>query len=95
MAGEFAGARLHVPLEVVSEARAALDHSGPESLLAFGCGSAIGLGKALAFETGLPLAVIATTYSGSEMTAVWGNSDGRMKRTFRNSKVAPRTESGG
>ena len=90
MAGEFAGARLHVPLEVVAEARAALDHSGPEALLAFGGGSAIGLGKALAFETGLPLAAIATTYSGSEMTAVWGNSDGRMKRTFRNSEVAPR-----
>ena len=90
MAGEFAGAKLHVPLEVVAEARAALDHFQPESLLAFGGGSAIGLGKALAFETKLPLAVIATTYSGSEMTSVWGNSDGRMKRTFRNAEVAPR-----
>ena len=90
MAGEFAGAKLHVPLEVVAEARTALDHFQPESLLAFGGGSAIGLGKALAHETKLPLAAIATTYSGSEMTAVWGNSDGRMKRTFRNTEVAPR-----
>lgn len=90
MAGEFSGAKLHVPVEVVTEARAALDHCAPESLLAFGGGSAIGLGKALAFETKLPLAVIATTYSGSEMTAVWGNSDGKMKRTFRNGEVAPR-----
>jgi alcohol dehydrogenase class IV len=90
MAGEFDGAKLHVPLEVVGEARAALDHVRPDSLLAFGGGSAIGLGKALAFEMKLPLAAIATTYSGSEMTAVWGNSDGRMKRTFRNIEVAPR-----
>jgi len=90
MAGEFSGARLHVPLEVVAEARRALDHFAPESLLAFGGGSAIGLGKALAFETKLPLAAIATTYSGSEMTAVWGNSDGTVKRTFRNTEVAPK-----
>jgi maleylacetate reductase len=75
---------------MVSEARAALDRFAPDSLLALGGGSPIGLGKALAYETRLPLAAIATTYSGSEMTAVWGNSDGRMKRTFRNTEVAPR-----
>jgi alcohol dehydrogenase class IV len=90
LAGEYSGAKLHVPVGVVTEARAALDHVAPKSLLAFGGGSAIGLGKALAYETGLPLAAIATTYSGSEMTTVWGNSDGTMKRTFRNTEVAPR-----
>ena len=90
MAGEFTGARLHVPVDVVREAREALDRARPESLLAFGGGSAIGLGKALAHETKLPLAAIATTYSGSEMTAIWGNSDGQVKRTFRNTEVAPR-----
>ena len=90
MAGEYTGARLHVPVEVVRDARAALDRIRPESLLAFGGGSAIGLGKALAHETKLPLAAIATTYSGSEMTAIWGNSDGSVKRTFRNTEVAPR-----
>ena len=90
LAGEYNGARLHVPLEVVADARAALGHFNPDSLLAFGGGSAIGLGKALAYETKLPLVAIATTYSGSEMTAVWGNSDGKMKRTFRNPEVAPR-----
>ena len=48
MAGGYTGARLHVPVEVVRDARAALDRMQPESLLAFGGGSAIGLGKALA-----------------------------------------------
>jgi maleylacetate reductase len=90
LAGEFSGARLHVPLAVVTEARAALDHFAPAALLAFGGGSAIGLGKALAFETRLPLVAVATTYSGSEMTAIWGHSAGQMKRTFRNTEVAPR-----
>jgi maleylacetate reductase len=90
MAGEYTGARLHVPVEVVQEAREALDRIRPGSLLAFGGGSAIGLGKALAYETKLPLVAIATTYSGSEMTAIWGNSDGQVKRTFRNTEVAPK-----
>jgi maleylacetate reductase len=89
LSGVFAGAKLHVPVGVVADAMADLARFKPQSLLAFGGGSAIGLGKALAFETKLPLAVIATTYSGSEMTAVWGNSDGKMKRTFRNTEVAP------
>ena len=89
LAGVYAGARLHVPVEVVADAMDAFNRFQPQSLLAFGGGSAVGLGKALAFETKAPLAVIATTYSGSEMTAVWGNSDGKMKRTFRNTEVAP------
>ena len=89
-AGTYAGARLHVPLEVVADAMEAVHRLQPESLLAFGGGSAIGLGKALAHQTTLPLAAVATTYSGSEMTAVWGHSDGTMKRTFRDAAVAPR-----
>jgi len=89
LTGVYAGARLHVPVEVVADAMAAFERFQPQSLLAFGGGSAVGLGKALAFETKVPLAAIATTYSGSEMTAVWGNSDGKMKRTFRNVEVAP------
>lgn len=90
LAGEYAGARLHVPVAVVADARETLARLRPASLLALGGGSAIGLGKALAFESGLPLAVVATTYSGSEMTAIWGSSDGKAKRTFRNTEVAPR-----
>lgn len=86
----YTGARLHVPVEVVAEAKRFVERHQPASLLAFGGGSAIGLGKALAFETKLPLAAVATTYSGSEMTAIWGLSDGTMKHTFRNAEVAPR-----
>lgn len=90
LAGVYAEARLHVPVEVVADARGALSRIRPEALLAFGGGSAIGLGKALAFETKLPLAAIATTYSGSEMTAIWGHTDGNVKKTFRHREVAPR-----
>src|SRR5688500_3000951 len=90
LATQYNDARLHVPVEVVADAMSALERGQPRSLLAYGGGSAIGLGKALAHATRLPLAVVATTYSGSEMTTVWGNSDGTVKRTFRNTEVAPR-----
>lgn len=90
LAGAFDGARLHVPVEVIAAARVVLDRVQPHALLALGGGSAIGLGKALAFETGLPLAAIPTTYSGSEMTAIWGRSDGKAKQTLRDPVVAPR-----
>jgi maleylacetate reductase len=90
LAAVYTGARLHVPLSVIADAHATLAQCRPQALLAFGGGSAIGLGKALAFDTKLPLAAIPTTYSGSEMTAVWGNSEEGIKRTFRNREVAPR-----
>lgn len=86
----FSGATLHVPVEVVAQAREALERARPDALLALGGGSPIGLGKALAHETHLPLAAVVTTYSGSEMTAIWGRSDGTRKYTFRDTHVAPR-----
>ena len=54
-----------------------------------GGGSAIGLGKALAVETGLPLVAVPTTYSGSEVTAVYGVT-GEHKRTGRSDRALPR-----
>jgi maleylacetate reductase len=76
-------------MDVVRDARAAVERARPDALLALGGGSAIGLGKALALETGLPLAVIPTTYSGSEVTSIWGVSDGSEKRTGRDPRAAP------
>jgi len=89
LAEHFDGARMHVPQEVVREAGAVVVRARPDTLVALGGGSAIGLGKALALETGLPLAAIPTTYSGSEMTSIWGISDGSEKRTGRDPRAAP------
>lgn len=41
-------------------------------IIAYGGGSAIGLGKAVALELHKPLVAIPTTYSGSEMTDIIG-----------------------
>src|SRR5262249_59254839 len=48
-------------------------------------------GKAIALEFGLPILAVPTTYAGSEMTPIWGLTDGELKRTGRDVKVLPRT----
>lgn len=83
----FANARQHVPSEIVVEARRALGHA--DAVVAFGGGSAIGLGKALAREADVRLIAIPTTYSGSEMTPIFGITEANEKRTGRDERVRP------
>ena len=86
-----AEAVMHVPVEVAEGARrAAADHRA-DLLVPVGGGSTIGLAKAVALETGLPILAVPTTYSGSEMTPIWGLSEGGAKRTGRDRRVQPRT----
>jgi alcohol dehydrogenase class IV len=89
LAGMFNRAALHVPSPLVSEVLAAVSRAGAASVVTIGGGSAIGLGKAIAHHAGLPVAAIPTTYSGSEMTEIWGYTDEDGKKTLREAKVAP------
>ncbi len=57
--------------------------------MAVGGGSAVGLGKAIALEHGLPVIAVPTTYAGSEMTPVWGVTENGEKRTGRDRRVLP------
>src|SRR5262245_45706687 len=75
----FDGARVHVPREVLEAAERALGEA--DTLVAVGGGSAIGLGKALRLQHALRFAVVPTTYSGSEMTTIWGITTGGEKST--------------
>jgi maleylacetate reductase len=90
-AGIFSGARVHVPVAVAAEAEALATKLNADSIIAVGGGSAIGAAKAVALHTGLPVVAIPTTYSGSEMTQVWGLSDASGKRTGRDPRVMART----
>ncbi len=84
-------ARMHVPVEVADVAVQAARAAGADGCVAVGGGSSIGLGKAVALRTGLPLVAVPSTYSGSEMTPVWGLTEHGAKRTGRDPKVLPRS----
>jgi maleylacetate reductase len=94
LAGRLAGlcdrAALHVPIDSVRGAAAEAERTNAGALLAIGGGSAIGLAKAVALERSVPVVAVPTTYSGSEMTSIWGVTDGDRKRTGRDLRVAPR-----
>ncbi|MFC3572689.1 maleylacetate reductase [Streptomyces yaanensis] len=90
-AGVHAEARMHVPVEVAHRAVEVARAAGADGCVAVGGGSAIGLGKAIALRTGLPLIAVPSTYSGSEMTPVWGLTDHGVKRTGRDPVVQPRS----
>jgi maleylacetate reductase len=90
-AGLFTEARMHVPVEVADAARAAARSVAADGCLAIGGGSTIGLGKAIALDSHLPVISVPTTYAGSEMTPVWGLTEHGRKRTGRDRSVLPRS----
>lgn len=82
---------MHVPIE---NARRACEHAkavDADCAVAIGGGSTIGLGKAIALESSLPIIAIPTTYAGSEMTPIYGITEDGLKRTGRDARVLPKT----
>ncbi len=89
--GIFDRAVMHVPIETAREARAQATRLGADCAVAIGGGSTTGLGKAIALDSGLPIVAIPTTYAGSEMTPIYGITEGGIKKTGRDARVLPRT----
>ncbi|MEU2680498.1 maleylacetate reductase [Streptomyces sp. NPDC007107] len=89
IAAEFTGIRPHVPVEVAESAREAA--AGADLVLCVGGGSTTGTAKAVALTTGLPIVAVPTTYAGSEVTSVWGMTEGTRKTTGTDRRVLPRT----
>lgn len=90
-AGIFDGAEMHVPIEVARRAREHAKMVGADCAVALGGGSTIGLGKAIALESSLPIIAIPTTYAGSEMTPIYGITESGAKKTGRDIRVLPKT----
>lgn len=91
LAARFDGAAMHTPVEVTEKALAVLREAQADCLVSLGGGSTTGLSKALALRTDLPQVILPTTYAGSEVTPVLGEtSDGR-KLTTTSSAVLPET----
>lgn len=89
LVGIFPRPAMHTPIEVTEEALRLLRSSGADGIVAVGGGSAIGLAKALALRTDLPQIVIPTTYAGSEVTPVIGETKDGAKSTQTTLKVLP------
>lgn len=90
-AGVFDGAQMHVPIESARRARAFAREVDADCAVAVGGGSTIGLGKAIALESALPILAIPTTYAGSEMTPIFGITENNIKRTGKDPRVLPKT----
>jgi maleylacetate reductase len=87
----YAGAAMHTPVEVTEDALALVRERGVDCLIALGGGSTIGLAKAIALRTDLPQIAIPTTYAGSEMTPILGETRDGLKTTQKSQKVLPET----
>jgi maleylacetate reductase len=90
-AGVFADATMHTPVAITEQAMRHLATLGVDGLVSLGGGSAIGLGKAIASRTGLEQIALPTTYAGSEMTQILGETGDGGKATRRDEKVRPAT----
>jgi maleylacetate reductase len=90
-AGVFAGAVMHTPVEVSEAAVAAYGAAGADCVVALGGGSTIGLGKAIAVRTGADQVAVPTTYAGSEMTDILGETAAGRKTTRRDPAILPET----
>ncbi|AXF20412.1 maleylacetate reductase [Burkholderia pyrrocinia] len=87
----FDKAVMHVPIELAREARELARELNADCAIAVGGGSTVGLGKAIAMDSGLPILAIPTTYAGSEMTAIYGITEGGLKKTGTDVRVLPKT----
>lgn len=81
----------HVPVATAAAVRALAVAAGADAVLCIGGGSTIGAAKAVALTARIPIVAVPTTYSGSEVTAIWGTSDGGIKTTGVDLAVLPRT----
>ncbi|MGP9656182.1 maleylacetate reductase [Halomonas sp. AOP35-4E-18] len=88
-AGVFSEAAMHTPVEVTERAMAAYAKAGADCVVALGGGSTIGLGKAIAYRNDAPQLVVATTYAGSEVTPILGQTEDGIKTTVKHDSILP------
>ncbi|MGR4070078.1 maleylacetate reductase [Billgrantia sp. C5P2] len=88
-AGVFSGAVMHTPVHVTEQAMSAFEDAAADCVVALGGGSTIGLGKAIAYRNDAPQLVVATTYAGSEVTPILGQTENGLKSTVKGAAILP------
>ncbi len=91
LAARFTGAAMHTPIEVTDRALALLREHEADCVVSVGGGSSTGLSKALSTRAGVPQIIIPTTYAGSEVTPVLGETAQGLKKTRRDASIQPDT----
>jgi maleylacetate reductase len=91
ISGHLAIARMHTPVDLTLKVIDQAKQLEADGLIAIGGGSTIGLGKAIAIRTGLDQIAVPTTYAGSEMTPILGETRGGQKTTRRDPSILPET----
>ena len=91
VAGVFSRAAMHTPTSVTANAITYAASVKADSVVSIGGGSTIGLGKAISIRTGLQHICIPTTYAGSEMTPILGETAEGRKTTRAHPKLLPAT----
>lgn len=91
LVGRFDRPVVHTPVEVTAAAMDLVTATVPDVVVAFGGGSAVGLAKAISARTGLPQIAVPTTYAGSEVTGVLGETENGVKTTRRDPALTPGT----
>jgi maleylacetate reductase len=94
--GDQAAARFdrpvaHTPVAVTDEAMALVADEFVDAVVTIGGGSAIGLGKAVVARSPMPHIAVPTTYAGSEVTPVLGETKDGVKQTRKNAALLPGT----
>ncbi|MFF2406841.1 iron-containing alcohol dehydrogenase [Streptomyces sp. NPDC058092] len=74
-----------------AEAMRVAGETATDCVVAIGGGSAIGLAKALLVRTGMPQVAVPSTYAGSEVTPVLGETENGVKATRRDPSIEPGT----
>ncbi|NBH06694.1 maleylacetate reductase and hydroxyquinol 1,2-dioxygenase domain-containing protein [Amycolatopsis sp. SID8362] len=91
LAARFEEPAMHTPVDVTERALKLVAEHDVDGVVAIGGGSATGLSKAIALHTDLPQLIVPTTYAGSELTSVLGQTADGRKTTQKTPKVRPET----
>lgn len=87
----FDGATMHTPTDITARALEVAQANAVDCIVSVGGGSSTGLSKALAARAGYSQVVVPTTYAGSEVTPVLGETEDGVKTTRSSTDILPET----